>query len=47
MSFVDVDVFSALFMILSGYVRDLELEAEAVHEITSVFPLLFLLGRAR
>ena len=47
MSLVDVDVFSSRFLIISGYVRDLQLEAEAVHEITTVFPLLFLLGRAR
>ena len=44
---VDVGVSSALFKICSGSLRDLELEAEAVHETTTVFPLLFLLGRAR
>ena len=44
---VDVGVLSDLFGMCSGSFRDLELEAEAVHEITAVFQLLFLLGRAR
>ena len=35
---VDVDVFVASFRICSGSFRDLELEAEAVHEITAVSP---------
>ena len=43
--------FKDLFRIFSGSVRDLELEAdveaEAVHEILTVFRLLFLRGRAR
>ena len=35
------------FQNMFGIFSDLELEAEAVYEITEVFPLLFLLGRAR
>jgi hypothetical protein len=51
MNFVVAEIFSGLLRIFSGSFRDLELEAdveaEAEHEILAVFPLLFLLGRAR
>ncbi len=44
---LDGDVELDLFGIFSGSLLDADVELEAVHEIMVLFPLLFLLGRAR
>ena len=44
---LDGDVELDLFGIFSAKLLDADVELEAVHEIMVLFPLLFLLGRAR